>query len=207
VFLLVPGAASLVLYSLFSDHLGVRYVLPVVPFAMVAAGAGLAALWRGPQPWKRALGAGLSVWVLVAAMGIYPDQMSYFNEAACALDKPSQMGLDGGTRCGTDWLDDSNVDAGGDALKQLRAWLSEHAAGQRVYLGYMGSTPPAYYGIAQRPTDYMTVLQGMQPGLYAVSAHIVARAHPGAGSNGAAWLLQRKPIAFVGHTYFIYQVP
>ena len=34
----------------------------------------------------------------IAAAGIYPDHLSYFNEMACLLKTPSNVGLDGGTR-------------------------------------------------------------------------------------------------------------
>lgn len=206
VFLLAPAGILLAGYSLYSDHLGVRYLLPVLPFTMVAAGAGLASLWRGPRRWMHVAAVLLCVWLAAASAGVYPDHMNYFNEAACLLDKPSQLGWDGGTRCGVDWLDDSNTDSG-QGLKELHAWLEQHGGGRQLYVGYFGSLPAAIYGVPVRATDYATVLRGTEPGLYVVSAQIVARAHPGAGGNGAMWLLQRRPIAFVGHTYYVYEVP
>jgi hypothetical protein len=142
--------------------------------------------------------------MVVAAAGIYPDQLSYFNEAACFFDNPSGIGLDGGTRCGPAWLDDSNIDWG-QGVKQLKAWIDENAYGRPVHVGYFGSFPPAVYGVAIGPSDYADVLAGIKPGLYAVSAQILAHARD-PGSGHGAWLLHAKPIAVVGHTWYIYDL-
>ena len=48
------------------------------------------------------------------AAAIHPDQISYFNEAACLIREPARIGAAGGTACGPYWLDDSNVDWGGE---------------------------------------------------------------------------------------------
>lgn len=204
LFLLVPGGIMFAGYSLFSDNLGVRYFLPVLPFCMVAAGTGLVALWQG-KPWMRTAAVVGCVWIVIAAVGVYPDHMSYFNESACLLTQPTHVGFDGGTRCGYEWLDDSNVD-NGEGLKEVHSWLQEHAAGRRVYFGLIGRVSPAIYGVPQQSNDYNAVLSGTAPGLYVVSAHFVSRAHPGAGYLGGSWLLHNKPLAFVHHTFFIYEI-
>jgi hypothetical protein len=53
------------------------------------------------------------LWCALAAAGIHPDQLSYFNETACLTTEPGQLELGGGSRCGYRWMDDSNVDWGG----------------------------------------------------------------------------------------------
>lgn len=203
LFLVVPGGLMFAGYSLLSDNLGVRYILPVLPFYMVAASVGFAALWQGRR-WMKTTATIAAVWIMVAAIGVYPDHMSYFNESACLLTQPTNVGLDGGTRCGYEWLDDSNVD-NGEGLKEVRSWIHQNAQGKKVYLGLFGSIPPSTYGIQQGSEDYSTVLQGNAPGLYVVSANFLARAHPGPGYQGGSWLLHAKPIAFVHHTFFIYE--
>lgn len=204
LFLVVPAGLYLLGYSLFSDDLGVRYVLPVLPFSLVAAALGLLTLWSGTR-WMRIAAGAAVVWLGAAMVGVHPDEGSYFNESACVLTRPSSVGADGGTACGFEWLDDSNID-NGEGLKELRAWLDQHADGRRVYLGLAGRFPASVYGLSPQSDDYAAVLAGSSPGLYAVSAQILARAHPGPGYMGGAWLLQAKPIAFVGHTYFVYEV-
>jgi hypothetical protein len=80
--------------------------------------------------------------MIVAAAGIYPDQLAYFNEASCLVQgKARQIGFDGGTACGPLWLDDSNVDWG-QGLKQLKIWLDKNAHGRSFQLGYFGTYPP-----------------------------------------------------------------
>lgn len=203
-FLLVPPAALFAGYTLFSDDMGVRYIIPVLPFLQLLGGAGLAALFASARAWQRILGALLCFWMIVAAAGIYPDQLSYFNEAACLFDNPSGIGLDGGTRCGPAWLDDSNIDWA-QGVKQLKAWIDTNAHGQPVRVGYFGTFPPAVYGVTVGPSDYADVLAGTKPGLYAVSAQILAHARdPGPGHG--AWLLHAKPVAVVGHGYYIYDL-
>src|SRR5258705_1600713 len=95
----------------FADNLGMLCIIPVVPFSYLIAGAGAAWLIRRGA-WGRALTAVLGLWMVMAAAGIYPDHLSYFNEAACLTTNPRAISLDGGTRCGPLWLDDSNVDWG-----------------------------------------------------------------------------------------------
>src|SRR5262249_9205015 len=110
LFLLVPPVALFVAHTFMADNLGVRYIIPVFPFAYLLGGVALAELIGSGLVWKRAVAGVLCAWLIVAAIGIHPDQLSYFNEAACLLDEPGKIGLDGGSRCGPAWLDDSNVD-------------------------------------------------------------------------------------------------
>jgi hypothetical protein len=203
-FLLLPPSAFLAGYSLMSFNIGIRYMLPLMPFVYVLAGIGLAAM---ATRWKGAVvSAALCAWLVVAAAGIYPDHLSYFNEVACA-STPRDIGLDGGSRCGPRWLDDSNVDWG-QGLKQLRQWVDAHARGSTLRLGYFGTVPPQLYGIDYVPMSDADLLRGAEAGIYAVSAHIVAStpavARRGAGS-GAEWLRATKPSAIVGHAYYIFE--
>ena len=209
IFLLVPPIAFFVGYTLFSDNIGIRYIIPVLPFAHMLGGVALAALIRGAQAWKRGVAVALSLWLVVAAVGIYPDHQSYFNEAACLADDPAHIGLDGGSRCGVAWLDDSNVDWG-QGMKQLKAWLDRNAAGRTVRLGYLGIFPPVTYGIKHELFEDEDFLNGERPGLYAVSAHIVASGQARAritNGSGAEWLRRTPPAAIVGHAFYVYDIP
>jgi hypothetical protein len=156
--------------------------------------------------WKRAAAGILCVWVIVAAIGIYPDHLSYFNETACLLDRPAQAGWDGGSRCGPSWLDDSNVDWG-EGLIQLRDWWNRHASGRKMRLAYFGSFPPDAYGLPFERIDLPDLLvTAPKPGLYVVSGHLVARV-PAMGENGAgAWLRRIPATAIVGHCLYIYDI-
>jgi hypothetical protein len=144
----------------------------------------------------------------VEAVGIYPDHLSYFNESACLFESPGKIGWDGGSRCGPQWLDDSNIDWG-QGLKQLRAWLDLHAKGRRVRLTYFGYYPPQGYGLDYQKQDPNTLLANPEPGLYAVSAHWMARLPTLAATMapGADAWLHKPPKAIVGHAFYIFDVP
>jgi len=180
LFLLLPPAIVLAAHMLFADNLGMRYIIPALPFAYLLGGAGAAWLIR-QGTWGRAVAAALGLWMLAAAAGIYPDHLAYFNEAACLTTHPSAIGLDGGTRCGPLWLDDSNVDWG-QSLKQVKDWVDRNAHGERVHLAYFGSLPPSAYGLNAAPVGPDDLARPPEAGIYVVSAHFVARAP-------AAWLL------------------
>ena len=107
----------------------------------LAGGAGAAWLIRQGR-WGRAVTAALGLWMLSTSAAIYPDHLSYFNEFACVAE-PGQIGLDGGSRCGTLWLDDSNVDWG-QGLKQLKTWLDVHAPGRLSQDGRGDRDEPAH---------------------------------------------------------------
>jgi hypothetical protein len=202
LFLLLPPAVLFLAYTIGADQWGVRYIIPTLPFAFLAGGIGLAALARMPSMGARLAAGVLCLWTVVAAAGIYPDHLSYFNEMACVLESPSQIGLDGGSRCGPRWLDDSNVDWG-QGLKQLRGWLEAHEENRTIQLGYFGSLPPEDYGLKYANMGAAAFAAEPQPGLYAVSAHIVARAP----ALGTPWMRQLRPKAIVGHAFYVFDVP
>jgi hypothetical protein len=197
-FLLLTPAVFVLAVTLFADDLGIRYIIPALPFAHLLGGLGLTSLWHLGTAWSRPLVVALCAWAVVAAAGIYPDHLSYFNESACLLESPAAIGWDGGTRCGPLWLDDSNVDWG-QGLKQLRTWIDRNAPGRVVRLGYFGVFPPEQYGLRVEPIGEDALMAAPTPGLYAVSAHGVARF---AGS----WLRRLPPVAIVGHAFYIYDV-
>jgi hypothetical protein len=217
-FLVIPPAVLFVAYTIYSDNLGIRYMIPVLPFLHLAGGAGFVALARRGGA-ARIAGIVLLVWMAAASAGIHPDHLSYFNEMACLPGDVARFGAAGGTRCGPDWFDDSNVDWG-QGLKQIRAWAAgqEAAAGSAVgpppgpvRFAYFGSLPPDQYGINWEGIGTDDLRQRPPAGRYILSAHILARA--GAllrlqhGDGPANWLAGLRPVAVVGHAYYVYDLP
>ncbi len=209
-FILLPPAVLLAVNTLWSHDMGIRYIIPALPFAYLAGGAGVAFLLGEGRLWGRALAAGCAVWMVVAAAGIFPDHLSYFNEMACLLQEPGRIGLDGGTACGPLWFDDSNVDWG-QGLKQLKGWLAAHASGRTVHLAYFGSVRPEKYDLSFERIGLGDLMRPPAPGLYVLSAHMVAR---GIGElrlryldGPGNWLLRTAPTAIVGHAYYVYDIP
>jgi len=209
LFLLLPPAVLFAGYTLAADGAGIRYIVPCLPFAFLVGGVGLEALVRNRSLGGRWVAAVLCAWIAVAAAGIYPDHLSYFNETACLLEDPHEIGLDGGTRCGPLWLDDSNVDWG-QGLKQLKSWMDQHDKGRSIHLGYHGSFPPEGYGVSHRMIGMPDLVGDPAPGLYVFSAHLVARVPALAeklGSDAGQWLRRTPPTAIVGHSLYIYDIP
>jgi hypothetical protein len=189
LYLFAAPAALFLAHTFWADDLGIRYLIPALPFGFLLGGVALSRLPR----WAA---AALAMWVVVAAIGIWPDHLSYFNESACLLKDPSKLGLDCGSRCGVDWLDDSNVDWG-QGYKQLKRWSDKHAAGRTINLSGFGSFPPAGYGLPVR--EVQSIPSKPTPGLWAVSAHAVARLPN-------TWLHTVAPTAIVGHAIYVYDL-
>ncbi len=210
LFILLPAAVFFGATTLMADDLGVRYIIPVLPFVFLLAGLGIATLLElaGRVRWAPYAAAALCGWLVLAAVGVYPDHLSYFNESACLLTQPGRIGLDGGSQCAIAWLDDSNVDWG-QGLKQLSAWLDRNARDRQVNMVIKTSFPPAFppeaYGIKCRHLQADDLLHEPEPGLYAISASLVARAP--AFSDASAWLQQVRPMAIVGHAFYVYNIP
>lgn len=209
-FLLVPPAILFAAHALFAHGLGFRYVIPALPFLHLTGGVGGAWLWRAGKTFGRTMVVIACVWLVVAAAGIYPDHLSYFNELACALADPARIGIDGGSRCGPMWFDDSNVDWG-QGVRQLKRWTESHPGPAPLYLAYFGSMAPEDEGVIAQRIGLDGLLRPPEPGRYAVSTHFMARAGGllrGQGLRGpAAWLLEARPVAVVGHAYAIFDFP
>ena len=117
----LPALAYFAACTLLADNYGVRYLIPALPFVYVVAGLGVASIHARPARW-RSRGC---LWMLLPAMTIWPDHLPYFNELACLPSRAGDIRLEGGAACGTEWLNDSNVDWG-QALPSLKEWLDRH---------------------------------------------------------------------------------
>lgn len=206
LFVLLPAAVLFLAHSIWAFNFGIRYIIPVLPFCYLAGGVGLAWLFQR-TPRTRTAAAALCAWLVVAAAGIYPDHLSYFNELACLPREAARIGLDGGSACGTRWLGDHNVDWG-QGLKQLQAWLDLRREGRTVRLGYFGSFPPGAYGLLYQVMSEGDYYAAPGPGLYVISAHLVAvMSHMKDPQGQVSWVSRMPPTAVVGHAYHVYDIP
>jgi hypothetical protein len=197
--------------SLWSEmNLGYRYILPVLPFALVLAGRmgpwiaeGLASLHGQQRALFGATATAMIGWSAWSGLSIYPDYLAYFNELA------------GGPDNGWRYLVDANIDWGQD-LKGLKRWMEDHGVG-RIKLGYYGEARPAYYGIDfeplpsspdrwQHPFHHDLYYADPAPGLYAISANLI-QGRALADPETYAWFRAREPIDKVGYSIFVYDVP
>lgn len=187
LFLMLP---PLYLVSLFSagigSNLGIRYVLPAIPFLY---GLGALALMaeRKWTVWGAAALIGLSMLTTVRNA---PDSLAYFNFLA------------GGSENGYKLLSDSNVDWGQDLPELAR--LQEERALPPVALSYFGLVDPALYGVRSRP---LSTFDANVNGVIAVSVHHLNGITPFTRVDPAilARLRESEPFARAGASIHLYE--
>jgi hypothetical protein len=196
--LITPVLTFLLLSTLvyYRVNIGLRYLLPLFPFAHVLSGRVLT-LFAPRRAAQAALG-GLLLYQAYASVTIYPHYLAYFNE------------LVGGPGEAYKYFVDSNLDWGQD-LKRLKAWMVRTGT-PRVYLAYFGHVSPAVYGI-----DYEPLTRGARPaGTIAISASLleglpypITYEQPGRlraiRRDDFRWLRERTPVTSIGHSILIFR--
>jgi 4-amino-4-deoxy-L-arabinose transferase-like glycosyltransferase len=218
-FWILPAAAILLTMSLMTGlDLGVRYVLPMLPFLFVGMartgvllGAGASAAIR--RAAVIAVAASV-VWLAGATLLVHPDELAYFNEVA------------GGPSQGYRHLLDSNLDWG-QGLLELRRWRESRPPGEAIGLAYFGAVDPRLAGIpywipprdprvVEARRQVATDREPLKPGAYAVSVNFVGglplrvTAPDGteiaADQNAFAYFRMLQPVGRAGRSIWIYQV-
>jgi 4-amino-4-deoxy-L-arabinose transferase-like glycosyltransferase len=191
LFCIVPAAAVLVASCFDQRNIGLRRVLPALPFLFVFAGC--AAAQSGVR--RKVAVALLVAWAAVAGLWIFPHHLAYFNVLA------------GGPERGPFLLDDSNIDWGQD-LPSLARWQEGRPQNERVRLLYFGTADPSAYGVRSEPFASRDML-APRPGVYAVSAHMLVwmRKIQRERADVVDWLARYRPIARAGYSIYIYEFP
>jgi 4-amino-4-deoxy-L-arabinose transferase-like glycosyltransferase len=163
-----------------SINIGVRHVLPMVPFVVMIAVFAL-------RRFRRVVAAVVLVWYFVATALAHPDYLSYFNEAAGA--HPERIALD------------SNLDWGQDLLR-LADYAHEHPM-QPLYVAYFGNADWRQHlpGALDLPRDRRV------RGWIAVSEMALAFGGPKNEGEDLAWLKARPPVRRIGSSIRLYYVP
>jgi 4-amino-4-deoxy-L-arabinose transferase-like glycosyltransferase len=183
--LLIPPLGYYLLMAGYAPAIGVRYVLPVVPFLCLLAGVAAAGLWRRAR-WRWLLAPLAAAQLLGFASALRATPLAFFNGLGCRTGDALPC------------LDDSNVDWG-QALPQLKRFRDQRFPGETIRIFYYGSSPPRAYidhlGLADA-----SELSDPLPAVYAMSLHLRAR------SPKAAWPRQRQPNEVVGGAYAIFDL-
>jgi len=206
--LLIPSLGFFAIAMTNDINLGYRHILPPLSFLIIFSVTAVAlAIRRRDSNAKITLSLLpvflLSCWLILANLLIYPDYLAYFNLLA--------GGADGGWRS----LVDSNLDWGQD-INDLAPWMAENGVDE-VWLSYFGEARPEYYGIQYRGLDsYPPRLMNPDarpfygpnpaPGIYAISATNLQGVHF-ADHGEFAWFREREPLAKLGYSIFLYEVP
>ncbi|MBN9119210.1 MAG: phospholipid carrier-dependent glycosyltransferase [Planctomycetes bacterium] len=211
-FLLVPPVVFFALASYSRVDLGVRVVLPVLPFLYVLA-ARLAGPVRvacdrrerdcseAPERFVNRLLLFLCVALAARSAARHdPFPLAYFNEVA------------GGPRDAIRHVADSNVDWG-QALPQLKQYLAANGP-DVIYLSYFGTDRPEAYGIRFQPLPtYGRVGEpGGEPVPPDAPRHVlVVSANNLLGiylndPDTFAWLRTREPTAVLGGCLYVFDL-
>ncbi|MFY9462794.1 MAG: glycosyltransferase family 39 protein [Candidatus Sungiibacteriota bacterium] len=205
-------------------NIGVRHILPTLPFIYLLVSIVIAQWLRtghaiaDPQtirawlknlytvyiaaiPKYLAVGA-LLLWLITSTLFAFPHFLSYYNEAA------------GGSTNGWRIAVDSNYDWGQD-LKRLILFMDNPPSGdkiQKIALDYFGGADPRYY-LGNRFEPWWSS-RGPARGYFAISSSFRQGAFgtPAPGftrkkEDGYEWLKQYEPIAQIGNSIFVYNLP
>ncbi len=168
-------------------NIGIRHLLPALPFVFVFIGAELTrSRWVGQ---KIAVGGFLAL-LAVESLSIYPHYLAFFNW-------PS-----GGPANGRHWLVDSNLDWGQDLIR-LKRYVDRHGIRDLAFT-YFGTAPPVYYGIPDSPAP-TTAEVGNPPqfdGIVAVSVTPLQGVY--VPPEDFSWLRDREPATRIGYSIHIY---
>lgn len=201
VFLLPP--AYVFLSSVASSYnIGVRHVLPAVPF--LAIGAAVAVVRGLPRGAAAASLLAFGLLQAVETLAVHPHEVSFFNAAA------------GGPANGHRWLNDSNLDWGQD-LARLSRELERRGEAKGATVAYFGGASLLEHLPGARLFDAAST--PLTPGLYAVSSFLLAAgpelmAFHGDGPRAAGYARLRRTLAErgvpegrVGYSILLYRIP
>jgi hypothetical protein len=186
-------AAPLALFAMVSFQSGfthhMRYVVPVLPFVCILAGAS--ALLVARRGIARVIPFICVIWSVGSSLSVYPHSLSYFNEFA------------GGARNGWKSLNNSNVDWGQDLLT-LRTWTTNHPRATPMHVAFANYLNPNRFGVPCGTVESHSVVgqsgnRSFPPGWYAISLDMLAR------SDGDLVAFRRVvPVDYIGYSMHVY---
>ena len=184
-----------------SLNIGVRHLMPVLPFTIMLVSGVIAYLLKEPfLKLKYGIWGILILWQAISVISIYPHFLAYFNEIIGGPDK------------GYLYAVDSNLDWGQD-LKRLEKWTNENRI-KKIYLDYFGGGDANYY-LKEKYAPWWGKRdpRELPKGSYlAVSATLLqgGRAIPVKGfdqpSDYYYWISQYKPVTKIGYSIFVYYI-
>jgi hypothetical protein len=190
------GTAVLLVSMPSTLNIGVRYVLPLYPMMAITAGMGAVYLWRrrhNPRLW-RGLAAALMIWTAGSSLAAHPDYLAYFNEIGGS--RPERI------------LVDSDLDWGQDmhlleaALKQRKV-PSLHMA--CLYTGDDSKLDlPPWDGL--EPYQPVKGWVAVSFTMFKTYSWLVSQQR-GRPDKGFAWLERYQPVARVGKSILLYNIP
>jgi hypothetical protein len=195
--LALPTILMIAVASSIGMQLGIRYVLPALPFLYLFASQ--AARWIDWRHFPlRTIVLVPLIAMLPASFRYHPHHLAFFNA------------LSGGPVGGRQHLLDSNLDWGQD-LGRLARYLSERRQG-KIGLAYFGMLPPADLGIPY----HLAPSWRPEPGWHAVSVNFeFGRPHTIRNPDGSirsadfgefGYFRDFEPVARIGYSIDVYHI-
>ena len=146
LFLAIPPVFFFAIAMTSRLDIGIRHIMPAIPFLFVLAAAGAVSLAHQSRRWCYAVSMLLAIHV-ASSLYAFPDYLPYSNEIFGGPSKTYRA------------LGDSNVGWGG-GLKQLRAYLDAHHITQ-CWFAYSALPDPASFGIpCKELPSFFSMLSG-----------------------------------------------
>ena len=183
ILLLLYPVLLLVVMSLGKKQLGIRYLLPAFPFALLWLGRAFDDLRTRFGRTGAIATAALTLAAVADSVFIHPHHLMYFNQWA------------GGPENGPQWLIDS-CDWGQDK-KRLAEWQRREGIDELFYTKF-GDNGPVWGVVYFAPPCEPT------PGVYALQAFPVHV--PYANEGCVDWLTLEPPDQRIGYSIYIYRV-
>jgi hypothetical protein len=191
LFVLAPVAAFHAAGTGFRPNIGLRHVLPVFPFLLLAAGwaAGKALDGGRKARWALLL---LGVWYAFGTLRVYPHFLAYFNELA------------GGPAGGLRYLSDSNLEWGQD-VAGMRDSI-ERTPGSRPRVAVFAPLDLQAQGVIADPIGLRDLVWPHQNVTYYVGTnHLVQEAYAGNPALHFEWLDRYEPVERIGWSIYAYR--
>lgn len=199
-YLLIPPAVFMSISLTSGTNIGIRHILPVYPFLILAAAAGA---WEWAKR-RRAWAVVIAVFVgfhVISSLHSHPNYLAFSNE------------IFGGTSRTYRLLADSNVDWG-QGLIQARDYLARRNI-KNCWFAYYGSADPGYYRIPCQllPDPFIWWWGGSTPippetfqGVVLISATEIAGPDWGPEElNPYSRFLASRPVANIGGSILVFE--
>ncbi|MGA2630355.1 MAG: glycosyltransferase family 39 protein [Terriglobia bacterium] len=200
LFVTLPAAIFFAVGLKWGLNVGVRHILPVIPFLIILASAVTWRLAKARPRWAY-LVAGLAVLHVASSLRAFPDYLAYSNEAFGGPSRTYRV------------LSDTNTDWG-QGLIQAKQYLDRHRI-NNCWLAYFGSADPGYYRIPCKhlPDVYdgwwgrkVDLIPPTVEGTVLVSATQMAGVYTGPGElNPYRQFLQIPPDDSIGGSILVYR--
>src|SRR5579862_385986 len=196
-YLLIPPVIFMGAALTAGTNLGIRHVLPIYPFLILAAAAGAWELIRRRKGWALVV-VGLLVLHAASSLHTLPDYLAYSNE------------LFGGTSNTYRNLSDSNADWG-QGLLEAQRYLAKHNI-KDCWFAYIGTADAAYYQLPCKmlPNPFLKGQDTIPPSIYhgtvLINGTNIAGSYFGADElNPYGEFLHVIPIANIGGSILVYE--